>query len=78
MLDRVLNKTLMDVIAKRLRLLLRQQEKPLIYFKPIFHLWKNQVESTFGRVTFKVKMQVMDLHFYLKCHSPTGVFHTFC
>ena len=34
--------------------------------------------NTCGRVTFHVKMQVIDLHLYLKCHSSTGVFHTFC
>ena len=36
------------------------------------------LENTCGWVTFSVKMQVMDLHLYLKCHSSTGVFQTFC
>lgn len=31
-----------------------------------------------GIVTFSVKEQVDDLHFYLKYHSSTGVFSTFC
>ena len=36
------------------------------------------LKNTCGRVTFSVKMQVFDLHLYLKCHSFTGVFQTFC
>ena len=36
------------------------------------------LKNTCGRVTFSVKMQVIDLHLYLKCHSSTGVFQTFC
>ena len=30
------------------------------------------LKNTCGRVTF------YDLHLYLKCHSSTGVFQTFC
>ena len=33
------------------------------------------LKNTCGRVTFK---QRCDLHLYLKCHSSTGVFQTFC
>ena len=33
--------------------------------------------SVFTRVTFSVKMHVIDLHLCLKCHSSTGVFQTF-
>ena len=36
------------------------------------------LKNTFERVTFVVKMQVIDLHLYLKCHLSTGVFQTFC
>ena len=36
------------------------------------------LKNTCGRVTFLVKMQVDDLHLYVKCHSSTGVFETFC
>ena len=35
------------------------------------------LKKTCGRVTFSVEMQVFDMHFYLKCHSSTGVFQTF-
>ena len=30
------------------------------------------------RVTLSIKMQVIDLHLYVKCHSSTGTFHAFC
>ena len=36
------------------------------------------LKNTCGRLTFWVKMQVVGLHLYLKCHSSTGVFQTFC
>ena len=36
------------------------------------------LKNTCGRVTFLVKMQVDDLHLYVKCHSSTGVIETFC
>ena len=32
------------------------------------------IENTFQTVTFYVKMEVIDLHLYLKCHSFTGYF----
>ena len=35
-------------------------------------------KNTCGRVTFQVKMQVIDLHLFLKCHSSTSVFQRFC
>ena len=35
------------------------------------------VKNNCGRATFYVKMQVDDLHLYLKCHSSTGVLQTF-
>ena len=43
------------------------------------------LKNTCGRMTFQVKMQVIDLvkiqvidlHLYLKCQSSTGVFQTF-
>ena len=34
-------------------------------------------ENTYGRVTFYVKLQVIDLHLYLKYYSSIGVFQTF-
>lgn len=36
------------------------------------------VRNAGGRLTCLVKMQVIDLDFYLKCHSSTGVFYIFC
>ena len=36
------------------------------------------LRNTCGRMTFSVKMQVINLYFYLKCLSSTGVFQTFC
>ena len=41
-------------------------------------LLANYLRNTYGRVTFYVKMQIIDLHLYLKCHSSTDVFQTFC
>ena len=35
------------------------------------------LKNTCGKVTFSVKMQVDDLHLYLKCHSSTGFFKHF-
>ena len=35
------------------------------------------VKNTCERVTFYIKMQVIDLHLYLNCHFATGFFHTF-
>ena len=35
------------------------------------------LKNTCGKVTFSVKMQVDDLHLYLKCHSSTGAFQNF-
>ena len=34
-------------------------------------------KNTSGRVTFQVKMQVIDQHLYLKYHSSPGVFQVF-
>ena len=36
----------------------------------------NCLKKTCGRVIFYVKMQAIDLHIYVKCHSSTGVFQT--
>ena len=47
-------------------------EKPGAWF-----LLAKCVKSTNGRVTFSVKIQVIDQHLYLKCHSSTGDFYTF-
>ena len=39
----------------------------------IWNLLAKYLKNTCGRVT-----PVIDLHLYLQCHSPTGVFQTFC
>ena len=36
------------------------------------------LKNTCGRVTFQVRMQVIDLHLYLEFHYSTSVFQTFC
>ena len=36
------------------------------------------LKNTCGRVTFLNNDQVIDLHRYLKYHSSTGIFQTFC
>ena len=50
----------------------------LTNFKPIFHMWKNQVDGFHQEMCEKHLWKSYDLHLYLKCHSSTGVFHTFC
>ena len=35
------------------------------------------LENTCGTVTCYIKMQVDDLHFYVKCYSSKGIFQTF-
>ena len=41
-------------------------------------LLAKRVKNTCGRVTFLVKVQVTDLHIYLKCLSSTRIFDMFC
>ena len=40
-------------------------------------LLAKSLKNTCESVTFQVKMQVIGLHYYLKCHSSTGGFKTF-
>ena len=57
-------------------------KKTLTHFPPMFHLRKplvgfykqNVWKITYGRVTLSLKMQVVDLFLYLKCHSTTTIF----
>ena len=47
-------------------------EEPGSWFlvaKCVKHLWKSDILS---------KVQVEDLHLYLKCHYSIGAFHRFC
>ena len=48
-------------------------DKPGIWF-----LAAKYLKNTCRRVAYYVKMQVIDLHLYLKCHSSAGVFQPFC
>ena len=48
-------------------------QKPCSWF-----LIAKRLKNFCGRVTFYIKMHVDDMHRYLKCHSSTGVFQTFC
>ena len=71
---RILGHMLMSVRWENIALKVRWSFEPptlthsfldkLTHFRPMFHWCRNQV--------------VDDLHLYLKCHSSTGVFQTFC
>ena len=43
-----------------------------------WYLLEKCVKNTSGKVTFEVKMQVINLNLNLKRYSSTGVFHLFC
>ena len=51
---------------------------PLMQKSGSWFLPEKCLKNTFGRVTFYVKVQVIDLHLYVTCHCSTGVFQTFC
>ena len=50
----------------------------LTNFRPMFHLRINHAVSFYKQNVWKTPVEVDDLYLYLKCHSSTGVFQTFC
>ena len=53
----------------------------LTHFRPMFHLCRNQKVGFYQENVWKTPVDewhFKDLRLYLKCHSSTGVFQTFC
>ena len=46
----------------------------LSHFKQVFHVRRNQLAGFCKQMLWKKHLDVDDHHFYLKCHSSTGVF----
>ena len=51
----------------------KEMTKDLAHFRPMLHLWTNQVVGFYCQNVWKTQGRVT-----LKCHSSTGVFQTFC